>query len=92
MKYMPDQIYNAEITVQEVTNALNKSKYNRAPGLDSITYDDLKNNISVQVLTRLFNLCFERGMMPTTWTRGLINPIPKSAISNLRVPPELQID
>ena len=86
LKYMPDRFYNSEITVDEVRKAIYKSKNNKAPGLDSLTYEVLKNYTTVLALTKLFNFCFDRGIIPTTWSRGLINPIPKSASSDPRVP------
>ena len=68
LRYMPDQYYNATITQNEVRKAIFKSKNNKAP--DSLTYEVLKNDTTVLALSKLFNLCFDRGLIPTTWFRG----------------------
>ena len=39
-----------------------------------------------KALTSLFNHCLAHGVIPTTWARGVISPIPKSASSDPRVP------
>ncbi len=49
-------------------------------------YEVLKNDISARALTCLFNHCLMGKVVPSTWVRGIINPIPNSASSNLRVP------
>ncbi len=86
LKYTPQHIYNDIITHKEVHKAIHKAKNNKAAGLDSLTYEVLKNEISATTLTKLFNYCFDSGMVPDAWTKGLINPIPKSANTDLRVP------
>ncbi len=85
MTNSPVQVFNRNIT-DEVKKVIKKSKNNKAPGLDSITYEVLKNDISAEALTGLFNRCLMEGMIPHTWVRGIINPIPKSASSDPRVP------
>ena len=59
-----------------------KSKNNKAPGVDSLTYEVLKNDISINALTVLFNKCMEDGMIPNSWTKGIIKLIPESASSD----------
>ena len=34
----------------------------------------------------MFNFCFDSGLIPRTWGRAIINPIPKSASSDPKVP------
>ena len=86
MSQTPSNIFNREVTLKETTDIINKSKNNKAPGLDSITYEVLKNQISAKALTMLFNKCLSSGIVPDTWVKGIINPIPKSASSDPRVP------
>ncbi len=56
------------------------------PGIDSLTYEVLKNEPTIASLTVLFNKCLNSGIVPSQWVRGIIKPIPKSASSDLRVP------
>ena len=39
-----------------------------------------------QILYSLFSYCFNHSMMPTTWLRGIISPIPKGADKDPYVP------
>ena len=41
--------------------------------MDGLVYDVSKNDL----LTRLFNLCFENRLVPAAWLQALIDPIPK---------------
>ncbi len=86
MDTMSDEILNADFSMEEIDKILSKSKNGKAPGLDSIVYEVLKNNVSKRALVALFNYCLSSGLIPTTWCRAIINPIPKSASSDPRVP------
>ena len=86
MDQSPPNSLNKDLTLDEVRKAINKSKNGKAPGLDSLSYEVMKNDISAQALTKLFNRCLQEGMVPFAWARGIINPIPKSASSDPRVP------
>ena len=77
---------NKQFTVNEVEYLINKSKNNKAPGMDGLVYDVLKNEPSIDLLTRLLNLCFENRIVPATWLQALIYPIPKSLQNDPRVP------
>ena len=44
-----------------------------------------QNNIpSIRALTNLFNKCLIGGVIPTTWAKGIISLIPKSASNLIR--------
>ena len=86
MSFGPDTYLNREIDRTEVSKIVQKSKNNKAPGIDSLTYEVLKNEPSINALTALFNKCLSSGMVPNQWVRGIIKPIPKSASSDPRVP------
>ena len=44
--------------------------------------------MSVNVLYRFFNLCFEYGKVPSIWQKAIISPVPKSAMKDPHVPSE----
>ena len=81
-----DLILNIPFTEDEIMKSINGSKNNKAPGMDSIVYDVLKNNTTAGLLTRLFNRCFETRRIPDAWLQALIYPIPKSASNDPRIP------
>ena len=54
--------------------------------MDGLVYDVLKNEPSIDLLTRLLNLCFENRIVPAAWLQALIYPIPKSLQNDPRVP------
>ena len=57
--------------------AVNEAKRNKASGLDGIPVDVLKNDSAISFLHILFNVCFEKGVIPSNWGKRIINPIPK---------------
>ena len=79
-------VINSSFTPNEVAKVISKSKANKAPGIDEIVYDVLKNENSTILLTKLFNLCFESHKVPDVWLQSLINPIPKSHQNDPRIP------
>ena len=56
-----------------------KSKANKAPGIDGIVYDVLKNENFISLLTNLFHLCYESHKVPDVWLQSHIHPIPNHA-------------
>ena len=77
---------NTPLTQDEINKSISKAKCNKAPGVDGIVYDVLKNDSSALLLTRLFNVCFEKRKVPDDWLNSLIYPIPKSVNNDPRVP------
>ena len=69
---------NSHITSSEVWKALSKTKRNKAPGLDEIAFETLRNNTCVEFLVNLFNRCFISGLCPDMWYKGMITPILKN--------------
>ncbi len=63
-----------------------KSKDKKAPGLDGVVNEVMKNDVCIKVLTALFNKCFDIGLLPSQWLKAIINPIPKNLNSDPRVP------
>ena len=77
---------NSSFTPYEVGKVISKSKANKAPGIDGIVYDVLKNENSTILLTKLFYLCFESHKVPDVWLQSIIHPIPKSPQNDPRIP------
>ena len=71
----PSSSLNDELTMVEVSNAIDRTKCGKAY-LD-IPNDALKNWNAKLLLHKLFNLCFNSGMSPSEWSLSNIIPIPK---------------
>ena len=84
--FSPQKSFNRNFELKEVKEAVNKTKNGKAPGLDWLTYEVLKNKTALEALVKLFNYCLVNNCIPTTWSKGMINPIPKNASSDPRVP------
>lgn len=72
---------NGDITLQEVTRAVKSLKDRKAAGMDKIPNEALKNDTCVMVMTRLFQTCFENGILPSEWSQCRIVPITKGRSS-----------
>lgn len=68
---------NKPIDFSEVVNQIKKLSNNKAPGIDLIKNEFLMNSpVSVvNLITSLFNLVINTGIIPTTWTIGVVKPI-----------------
>ena len=58
----------------------------KAIGHDGIPIEVLNNDSCVLYLAKLFNVCFQAGDIPESWSRGIINPIPKNLKDDSRNP------
>ncbi|XP_060602677.1 uncharacterized protein LOC132755774 [Ruditapes philippinarum] len=65
------------ITSDEVLKACKTLNRNKSPGDDSIINEYLIEtcDLLIQPLTTLFNIIFESGQFPTTWSNGIIIPL-----------------
>lgn len=54
-----------------------QAKLRKAPGLDQILGEVLRNTLCVDLLHKLINHCFNSGTVPSEWNNKLIKPIPK---------------
>ena len=81
-----DDFLNCPISVDEISKACLNSKNSKSPGTDKLPYEVYKNDRSVRLLHALFNRCFSTGLVPSTWKRAIIKPIPKNSTSDPRVP------
>ena len=79
-------IFNEHFLIFELKKALDNSKKGKACGVDEIPSEVLCNDTSVSFLHVLFNICFDRGIIPSLWNKCIINPIPKSSTTDPRDP------
>ena len=77
---------NYDITDEEVKQVVKEAKLNKAVGIDNLPNEILKSPASIKVLTRLFKKVFQSGIIPTCWKYGILKPIPKSSLNDLRDP------
>ena len=68
-----------EVVREEMIGALKKIKGGKAPGMDDITVEMLKNGgISLNDwLLKIFNECMESGVVPGDWKAACIVPVYK---------------
>lgn len=78
--------FNDPLSLSEVRSAIMKAKSGKASGLDCIPIDVLKNESMVICLCKLFNHCYDKGVVPSCWSKAIVNPIPKSSTSDNRNP------
>ena len=77
---------NSPITMEEVRKVICKAKKNKAMGCDNLPNEVFKNDDSIKLLTKLFNMCYEHHLIPEVWRKAIIKPIPKGNSSNPREP------
>ena len=58
-----------EITIEEVKRSLNETKGGKAPGMDGVRVEMLKEGgmTVLEWLVRLFNICFMLSIVPVDW-------------------------
>ncbi len=62
-----DSLMNEPVSQQEVTKVITLAKSNKAAGCDGLPNAVYKNETSIQMLCKLFNHCFNTGLIPSTW-------------------------
>ena len=77
-----DSTFNYHITIEEIQKVLNKAKLGKAPGIDAMVYDVLKNELAAKALLKLFNWCYQARYILSVWKKAIIQPIPKCAKSD----------
>ena len=75
-----DSEINQCIIVDEIMAAAKSLHNNKLPGLDSIVNEHIKSTINIMttIYVKLFNLIFDTGIVPESWTIGNIKPIFKN--------------
>ena len=81
-----DALFEECFTEEEVKRVLRKLKNNKACGVDSITNEFLKTALDsdsfLTLMTNYFNVVLSSGMVPESWTVGVIKPLFKNKGSN----------
>ena len=81
-----NEYLNRDISYDEVERVVNRLKANKAPGVDKLPNEVLKNNDMILVLWNLINKCFIYCKVPTVWLKAVICPIPKGGSRDRHVP------
>ncbi|KFM65430.1 Hypothetical protein in type-1 retrotransposable element R1DM, partial [Stegodyphus mimosarum] len=73
-------------TMSEINSVIENLKCNKAPGLDSISNEILKqvHRMFPNLFSKIFNICLKLGSFPRCWKRANVVLIPKN--SGLRIP------
>ena len=68
---------NVNFTAKEIADVIKKLKNNKACGIDMIRNEFIKNCSKdvIEVITNLFNLILDSGVIPTNWCLGIIMPL-----------------
>ena len=68
-----------EITIEEVKRALNETKGGKAPGMDGVRVEMLKEGgvAVLEWLVRVFNICFMLSIVPVDWVIACMVPLYK---------------
>ena len=68
-----------EITMEEVKRALNEMKGGKAPGMDGVRVEMLKEGgvTVLEWLVRMFNICFMLSIVPVDWVIACMVPLYK---------------
>ena len=71
---------NESICENEIRKAINQLRNNKSSGVDEVKNEHIKatSAIMLPIYTKLFNLVFDTGIIPESWTLGVIKPIYKS--------------
>ena len=77
---MIDDELNSEITAEEIEKTVRKLKNNKSNGADDILNEHIKSTLPrmIDIYTKLFNIVLNSGIIPESWTYGIINPIYKN--------------
>ena len=70
---------NQPITDNEIIEAVHSLKHNKSPGSDETLNEHIKSTLHIMLPTyvKLFNLVFDKAIVPESWLLGDIIPIYK---------------
>ena len=74
-----NEALNTRFTYDEIKATIGKLKNNKAPGIDHLRNEFLRNSSQdlVNFFCRLFNYILDSGFIPEIWCQGIIMPIYK---------------
>ena len=72
------------ISREEVLWALNEVKKDAAPGLDGVVMDMMLTERLFEVWVALFEVCWEHGMVSSSWKESVVVPVPKGKAKGVR--------
>ena len=74
-----DEELNGPISEEEILKTIKMLMNNKVPGADNIINEQLKNSVPTMltVYVKLFNIIFDTGIIPKSWSEGIIKPIYK---------------
>ena len=84
--FVQNAMINTDITINEVEVAVTKLKNGKATGVDIIPNEVIEKDSVLLWWHRLFQVCFENGLVPSIWRNAIIIPIPKCATKDPFVP------
>ena len=70
-----DDTLNRPIEMEEVQLAIAQLQENKSPGPDYICPSIIKDGIVLQYLHKLFQRCFETGIVPPAWLNSILQPV-----------------
>ena len=75
-----DDVLNARISQAELENAILIIRNDKSSGVDNVTNEYLKHNVylMIPIYFKLFNFIFDKGVVPVSWSVGVITPIFKN--------------
>ena len=84
--FVQNAMIDTDITIDEVEVAVTKLKNGKTTGVDNIPNEVIKKDSVLLWWYRLFQVCFENGLVPSIWRNAIISPIPKCATKDPFVP------
>ena len=70
---------NLDISYEEVKAAVLSAENNKAAGADNLKPAFLKRDDCIWFVHRRFSFCFKNSIIPTPWSKGIIQRIPKGS-------------
>lgn len=85
--YITNIYFNRALDVNEVKEVVLKPKNGKSSGVHELPYEVLKNDAVINVLHKLFSLCFDNINIhvPSVWRKAIIFPISKDQNSDSRI-------
>ena len=77
---------NNTISQNEIQRMIRKLKNKKSVGPDCIPNEIIKTGKLNDLLCKLFQMCFDNGVLPTIWKKSIIVPIPKNALLDPCIP------